>query len=256
MRRILVFLCAVALLNGQFAVNENQHFFVHVTLGSKLPGPYSGRLLVFIAPGAGAKEVDNDEFRPSRVYVAAKEVANWTPGSAVDIDMDDVVFPGPFSQAKPGDYQMQAVLDVGRTYNYLGRGPGDLLSDVSALNEKQPSLTLTKVIPAQAKPALNGKDVHTFSFKSAALSRFWGRDTFIRGYVVTPPSYGERPKERFPTVYYTHGFGGNFERIQGPAEMFARSMAQKKMPEMIWVVLDESCPTGTHEFADSVNNGP
>jgi S-formylglutathione hydrolase FrmB len=38
--------------------------------------------------------------------------------------------------------------------------------------------------------------------------------------------------------------------------MFARSMAQKKMPEMIWVVLDESCPTGTHEFADSVNNGP
>ena len=25
---------------------------------------------------------------------------------------------------------------------------------------------------------------------------------------------------------------------------------------MIWVMLDESCPTGTHEFADSVNNGP
>ena len=28
------------------------------------------------------------------------------------------------------------------------------------------------------------------------------------------------------------------------------------MPEMIWVLLDESSPTGTHEFADSVNNGP
>jgi hypothetical protein len=25
---------------------------------------------------------------------------------------------------------------------------------------------------------------------------------------------------------------------------------------MIWVMLDESCPTGTHEFDDSVNNGP
>jgi len=25
---------------------------------------------------------------------------------------------------------------------------------------------------------------------------------------------------------------------------------------MIWVLLDESCPGGTHEFADSVNNGP
>ena len=28
------------------------------------------------------------------------------------------------------------------------------------------------------------------------------------------------------------------------------------MPEMIWVFLDESSPTGTHEFADGVNNGP
>jgi S-formylglutathione hydrolase FrmB len=28
------------------------------------------------------------------------------------------------------------------------------------------------------------------------------------------------------------------------------------MPPMIWVYLDESSPTGTHEFADSVNNGP
>jgi enterochelin esterase-like enzyme len=25
---------------------------------------------------------------------------------------------------------------------------------------------------------------------------------------------------------------------------------------MIWVMLDESVPQGTHEFADSVNNGP
>jgi S-formylglutathione hydrolase FrmB len=33
-------------------------------------------------------------------------------------------------------------------------------------------------------------------------------------------------------------------------------MVKKKMPEMIWVLLDESSPTGTHEFADSVNNGP
>jgi S-formylglutathione hydrolase FrmB len=33
-------------------------------------------------------------------------------------------------------------------------------------------------------------------------------------------------------------------------------MKQGRMPEMIWVLLAESSPTGTHEFADSVNNGP
>jgi S-formylglutathione hydrolase FrmB len=33
-------------------------------------------------------------------------------------------------------------------------------------------------------------------------------------------------------------------------------MASGQMPPMIWVFLDESSATGTHEFADSVNNGP
>jgi S-formylglutathione hydrolase FrmB len=28
------------------------------------------------------------------------------------------------------------------------------------------------------------------------------------------------------------------------------------MPPMIWVMLNESCPQGTHEFVDSANNGP
>jgi hypothetical protein len=36
----------------------------------------------------------------------------------------------------------------------------------------------------------------------------------------------------------------------------ARRMRSGQMPEMIWVMLDQSFPTGTHEFADSVNNGP
>ena len=33
-------------------------------------------------------------------------------------------------------------------------------------------------------------------------------------------------------------------------------MAKGEMPPMIWVFLDHSSATGTHEFADSVNNGP
>jgi hypothetical protein len=33
-------------------------------------------------------------------------------------------------------------------------------------------------------------------------------------------------------------------------------MMDGRMAPMIWVMLDESAPQGTHEFADSVNNGP
>lgn len=38
--------------------------------------------------------------------------------------------------------------------------------------------------------------------------------------------------------------------------MLHTRMAEGKMPPMFWVMLDESLPEGTHEFADSVNNGP
>src|SRR3546814_14366907 len=36
----------------------------------------------------------------------------------------------------------------------------------------------------------------------------------------------------------------------------AAMMAKGEMPPMIWVILDHHIATGTHEFADSANNGP
>src|SRR3546814_1092362 len=36
----------------------------------------------------------------------------------------------------------------------------------------------------------------------------------------------------------------------------AGMMAKGEMPPMIWVILDHHIATGTHEFADSANNGP
>lgn len=226
-----------------------------MALSPDLPGPYAGRLLVFIALGKNAKEVDAQTFTGSTTYIAAKEIVNWKPGVTIDVDADDLVYPEPFSNAKPGDYQMQAVLDVAHTYNYIGRGAGDLLSDVAPLGQ---GITISRVIQNHSKPhdLTNNKSIHPFTFASKALTAFWGRETLMRGYVVTPPSYNDDPKTKFPTVYWTHGFGGNYERIESAAEGFVKRTADKKIPEMIWVVLDESCPTGTHEFADSVNNGP
>jgi S-formylglutathione hydrolase FrmB len=74
--------------------------------------------------------------------------------------------------------------------------------------------------------------------------------------VVEPPGYKEHSSVRYPAVYYTHGFGGNLARIRPVAGDVYRRMTEKKMPATMWILLDESLPTGTHEFADSVNNGP
>jgi S-formylglutathione hydrolase FrmB len=74
---------------------------------------------------------------------------------------------------------------------------------------------------------------------------------------LLPPGYESHPQEKYPTVYFTHGFGGTLQGLRARyAPVLYDRMKQGKMPEMIWVLLDESSPTGTHEFADSVNNGP
>ena len=103
-----------------------QHLFFRVTLGPQFPAPVSGRMLLFVTLGHGDKAVDSDMMAPAKTYVAAKEIPYLAPGQTVSVDADDVVFPEPLSNASSGDYEVQAVLDVGHTYNYSGRTPGDL----------------------------------------------------------------------------------------------------------------------------------
>ena len=78
----------------------------------------------------------------------------------------------------------------------------------------------------------------------------------MRGWVVLPPGYDGAAPQRYPVVYLTHGFGGNQRGLVGNAVSAYVGMQSGALPPMIWVLLDESSATRTHEFADSVNNGP
>ena len=257
-------LMLAAVLYAVTATAQPQHLFFRVTIGQQISQPVSGRMLIFLAAGKGARKVDENPFRPSAVHVAAKEVHDLKAGDSTDVDTDDVAFPTGFSSLKPGDYDAQAVLDVHHNYNYGGREPGDLVSDVVELSSYtpgqgfEPSLTLNSVVPerpASADPPGFKNNAHVEDFISPVLSAFDGRPIHVRAWVITPPGY-EASSESYPTVYWTHGFGGNLEHAKNTSEMILDLMSKKKLPPMIWVMLDESCPTGTHEFADSVNNGP
>ena len=205
--------------------------------------------------------------------MAAREVSHWSPGQTVDIDADQLAYPTGYSQLPPGDYLMQAVLDVGHGYNYLGRGSGDLVSEVIKVHLPTtaiPTLSLSKALPAEdpwaASPAmpadlrdaLPAAHAHATAvdFVSPSLSAFWGRPIHLRGWVLTPPGYDAKAATRYPVVYSTHGFGANVDRVIGSLVRVDVAMSRHEMPPMIWVFLDESSPTGTHEFADSVNDGP
>jgi len=248
----------------------SHRLFFRIVAGPAVNAPVSGRLLVFIAKGSSAKQVSIDEFHPAATWVAAREIHDLAPGAAVEIDTDAEAYPEPFSNLAPGDYQVQAVLDIDHTYNYSGLTAGDLVSPVLTLKdwtageglEPELALSTTAAAPSpryQLTPADLQAATHLrlAAQQSPVLSRFWGRPTFIRAWVVLPPDYDERPSRHYPTVYWTHGFGGTLAsscRYMG-TQIYER-MAAGKMPPMIWVMLDEHLPTGTHEFADSVNDGP
>jgi enterochelin esterase-like enzyme len=267
LKYVAVLVCTVSILAQAQQTKSPQHLLFHVTLGSQFHQPVSGRMLLFVSPGSGEKAVDMSMMAPTKVYIAGKEISHLLPGETVDIDADDGAFPGPLFQAAPGDYEAQVVLDVAHTYNYAGRQPGDLISDVVALPRWNPqteptiTMTLTSTVPEPPDALAHMPDVQgalqRVDFSSPILSKFWGRNIHMKAWVLLPPGYSSHPREKYPTVYFTHGFGGSMDEMRARfAPVLYQKMKSGKMPKMIWVLLDESSPTGTHEFADGVNNGP
>lgn len=246
----------------------------------------SGRLLVFAMPAeqaeAAAKDgkveaVNASPMTPEAVTIAAMEVPFLAVGAGVVLDADAIAFPQPFSRLPKGDYYLQAVLDGNRDYNYGGRGEGDLVSEPTRVHlgtgGRIPSLSLIRALPARPDPwavaddapaearaamAATRAQTELLDFASPALSKFWGRDIRMRGWVLLPPGYADagNAQTRYPTAYFTHGFGGSLPGLVRSVAYVAEAMRAGSMPPMIWVFLDESSATGTHEFADSVNNGP
>jgi S-formylglutathione hydrolase FrmB len=159
-----------------------------------------------------------------------------------------------------GDYQVMALLDVTHHYRYNEDSSGDPRSDVVAVKQLDPAhagtvdLILNELTPE--KPITAPASSEMLDFESPALTAFWERPIHMRGVVVLPPNY-EKSGKRYPTVYWTHGFSADLRALtERGAPSYAQRMERGELPAMIYVMLDESCPGGTHEFADSVNNGP
>ncbi|MBI1361098.1 MAG: enterochelin esterase [Alphaproteobacteria bacterium] len=245
-----------------------------VSLDTKVPGPVSGRLLVVTMPWADA---NRNGKTPSMLAaapddpIAAQELDYLASGGSTYIDADAKAYPAPLSKAPPGDYAVQAILDVNHDYAYGGPGPGDIVSPVYRVHLPGgiPQLVLDAVTPqpvaterplqqsadAAAKSDAFEKHLDDIDFVSPALSAFWGRPMHIRAWVLTPPGY-ETSKETYPAVYRAEGFGGTHARARRPALNHWNMMLSGETPPMIRVFLDHSTPWGTTEFADSVNNGP
>lgn len=248
---------------------------VSVSAAPAVGATHSGRLLVFVQKVDPADKpsdtVDTSPFRPTATSVIAREVKDLKPGHPALLGGETDAFPGPLSDLPKGRYRLQAVLDRNHDYNYGGRGPGDLVSPVIETNLPGaiPKLVLDHEIKATTDDALLARlpadqrqafsaalaQVRPVDIASAKLTAFWGTPTAIRGWVALPPGY-DKGADRYPTVYSDGGFGSSLASARFSAAKITRMMAKGDLPPMIWVFLDHHLASGTHEFADSVNNGP
>ena len=220
-----------------------------------------GRLFVFMTDTPQPRENLSTGFVPGSTWIAAQEITHLAPDMTVLFDPDKLAAPNRFSQAKPGNYQIMALLDTDHTFAYNGQNENDLLSAVIKVENLNPAdtspieVTLSRRPPSRPKPK-DTESVKLVEFQSPALTRFWGRPILMRAGVVLPPSYATDGKRSFATVYHVHGFGGDHSGAWRQSASLLREMKEGKYGEMVHVYLDASFSTGHHVFADSVNNGP
>ena len=184
------------------------------------------------------------------------------------MDPDLLAFPRPFSEAKPGNYQFMALLDVNHDYAYALMGPGHLFGPLVRRENVHPDtagvINLRISRQAPDSPVRDTATRKLVKMNSGLLSRFRGKPVEMRAGVILPRSYAKSPARRYPTVFVVHGYSSshlavwtNHDANWGTdVETMVTEMNAGKWPEMIYVYLDARCPLGHCVFADSENNGP
>ena len=262
------------------AAGSAQEFRVVLASGTDAK---AGRLIVVAAPVASVRVADPLPHPPALnpgapSFVAAQEISLVGPVQDVRIDADMLAFPRAFSHIEPGEYWVQARLDVNHNaaYRFLDPDNDFVSTPVKMMLPSRDSVRLTlkreqDVVRAGSPPSAAAAaaprtagaspdaeadaSIKPIDFPSPSLTAFWGKPTRIRGIVLLPPGY-DATRDTYPTVYRTEGFGGSLNSLAAQARRHYQLMKAEETPPMIRVFLDHSSPWGTHEFADSVNNGP
>ncbi len=233
-----------------------------ITLDSAIaPNGAGGRLFVFLTEASDQRFTLNSGFLPDRTFLAAVEVEYIAPGAVFNFNPDIQAYPKPFSKLKTGNYRCMALLDQDHSMAYSGEDEDDLYGAVVSVQGLNPGDTAPVVLTIdhrmrRGQSFADTENIKLAEFQSPLLSAFWGRPIIMKAGIVLPPEMRQGSSERYPAVYHVHGFGGNYTDAWSEGPVLVNEMKQGKRFKMVHVFLNGAFPSGHHEFADSVNNGP
>src|SRR6266568_6234599 len=215
---------------------------------SALAEPFTGRVFVVATKSANEGRPGGISwFGPQPFF--ATEVTMWQPDTPLRFK-PVFAYPKTWDELAKEKWHLQAVLDRNRGANCLTSG-GNLFSKSAQYDpeKREPmKLVLDRSIPERTYT--DTERVKYVEIDSGFLAAFHCQKMTLRARVVLPKSFAEGDK-KYPIVFEIPGFGGTHTL----PHIFERQ-ADVAGVEMIYVVLDPSCRTGHHVFADSDNNGP
>lgn len=285
---------------------QAEDFRVELSAPAAKEAPYEGRVILVLA----ADDKSEPRFQVDASHDAAQvfgiPVEGFRNGQARVVGKDVLGYPGrSLADVPAGTYTVQAVLHKYDTFK-LGNGkvvklpaargagqnwrkePGNIISKPMKVNfdPKRPGeikVALTEVIGPVEEPK-DTEFVRHFKFKSERLSKFWGRDVYMRGHVLVPKDFDKHPEAKYPLAIF-HGhfpedFGG-FRTTPPDADIkcepskrfknetcYARTEQQEAydfyqkwispdFPRMLIVEIDHSNPYYDDSYAvNSANIGP
>jgi hypothetical protein len=226
--------------------------------------PHDSRLLVVLASeGRGEPRESIGRLGAEAPTLLGVDVPAGTKAATLRLGEGSAVFPWRILGEIPaGSYGVQAVLMTNRDLWFPG-APGNPFSRsrtvfVDVRQKTTVGLSLDAAEPAETLPPENGL-VRYRKIRSEKLSRFWGRDMFLRLGVVLPRSWETDTGRRYPLVLDIGGYASRFTRASGMMRErsgWRTAWMAPDAPQLIWVTLDGAGPLGDPYQVDSANHGP
>ncbi|MXO64955.1 hypothetical protein [Altericroceibacterium endophyticum] len=195
-------------------------------------GPFDGRVLVMLSKDDSSEPRDQIKAAYDGAQVFGVTVDGLKPGQSTVIDTGVLGYPREdLSDIPAGQYQVQAVLHRYDTYTLengktvklpapRGAGqnwrkePGNLVSTVQTIDfdparDGTINVALDQVNPEIEEPE-DTKYIRHIKIKSEKLSKFWGRDIYLRAHVLVPEGFDDHPEAHYPLMIFHGHFPADF----------------------------------------------
>ncbi|MBV8208209.1 MAG: hypothetical protein JO041_15595 [Acidobacteria bacterium] len=258
-------------------------------------GPLDGRVLLAISTAADPEplfQIEEAEAESQQLF--GVQVQGLGPGQPAVVEGSTLGYPArSLAQIPPGDYYVQAVLNIYETFHRAdgkviqlppdrgegqqwNRKPGNLYSRPRRLHVDPAAggtlrIELTERIPAIAPPP-DTKYVKHFQIQSKLLTEFWGRPMYLGAIVVLPAGFEEHPQAHYPLLVEEGHFPSDFTmRTEPPApDAKANALRQQqteyrlyqdwisgRLPHVLMLLIQHANPYYDDSYAvNSANLGP